>query len=132
MAIHSQSRLDMNPTILSIRTFIGAKDYLISRQFYTAWGFKEIVTSPKMSYFSNDTFGFYLQDHYEKDWIDNSMLFLEVSNLSDYWERLKGKNLDGKFKNVKLVEPTTFDWGSEGFIYDPSGILWHIGEFNRK
>ncbi len=83
-----------------------------------------------MSYFHNDVFGFYLQDHYVKEWVDNCMLFMEVSSLSDYWEILKAKNLDKKFKGVKLVEPTSFDWGSEGFVYDPSGILWHIGEFN--
>ncbi|MEO1254335.1 MAG: glyoxalase [Bacteroidota bacterium] len=121
----------MKPKIKSIRSFIGAKDYQVSRNFYAKWGFREIVTSPKMSYFSDDVFGFYLQDYFIKEWVDNTMLFMEVSNLSDYWEILKGKNLDQKFEGVKLVEPTTFDWGSEGFVYDPSGILWHIGEFNK-
>ena len=120
----------MNHPVHSIRAFTGAKDYQKSREFYKAWGFKESITSPKMSYFSLGNFGFYLQDHYVKDWIENSMLFLEVDNLISYWEILKAKNLDGKFEGVKLVEPTTFDWGSEGFIYDPSGVLWHIGEFS--
>ena len=120
----------MKPTILSLRSFIGAKDYKVSRNFYTTWGFNEIVTSPKMSYFHNEVFGFYLQDHYVKEWVDNSMLFIEVNSLSDYWEILKAKNLDQKFTGVKLVEPISFDWGSEGFVYDPSGILWHIGEFS--
>ena len=22
-------------------------------------------------------------------------------------------------------------WGKEGFVHDPSGILWHIGEFSK-
>ncbi|MEP1033290.1 glyoxalase [Ekhidna sp.] len=121
----------MKPAIESIRAFVGAKNYQQSREFYETWGFSEVVTSPKMSYFSIENFGFYLQDFYVKDWVENTMLFLEVENLSDYWEILKGKNLDKKFKGVKLVEPTTFDWGNEGFVYDPSGVLWHIGEFTR-
>ncbi|MEQ6165729.1 glyoxalase [Ekhidna sp. MALMAid0563] len=120
----------MKPAVNSIRTFIGAKDYQLSRDFYSAWGFEETITSPKLSYFAIDNFGFYLQDHFVKDWVENSMVFLEVESLSEYWEVLKAKNLDQKFKGVKLVEPTTFDWGNEGFVYDPSGVLWHIGEFN--
>ncbi|WP_462250198.1 VOC family protein [Ekhidna sp.] len=120
----------MKNCVQSIRTFVGAKDFNQSREFYKAWGFNEIVTSPKMSYFSVDNFGFYLQDHYVKEWVENTMLFLEVENLSDCWEVIKAKNLEKKFKGVKLVEPTTFEWGSEGFVYDPSGVLWHIGEFN--
>ncbi|MEO9485530.1 MAG: glyoxalase [Ekhidna sp.] len=119
----------MKPAIESIRAFVGAKDYQQSREFYKAWGFSEVVTSSKMSYFFIDNFGFYLQDYYVKDWIENTMLFIEVENLSDYWEILKGKSLDKQFEGVKLVEPTTFDWGHEGFVYDPSGVLWHIGEF---
>lgn len=130
MPRHAQFKDCMKPTILSLRAFIGSKDFRTSRDFYTAWGFNEIATSPKMSYFFNESLGFYLQDYYSKDWIDNSMLFMEVSNLSDYWEILRGKNLDKKFEGVKLVGPTSFDWGNEGFVYDPAGVLWHIGEFN--
>ncbi|MEQ8906519.1 glyoxalase [Ekhidna sp.] len=121
----------MKPAIESIRTFIGAKNYELSRSFYREWGFNESITSPKMSYFSIDKFGFYLQDHYSKDWVNNSMIFLEVSDLSSYWEVLKAKNLHKKYEGVKLVEPTSFDWGREGFVYDPSGVLWHLGEFNQ-
>ena len=55
----------------SIRTFIGSKNYTISRNFYTDLGFKEIITSKKLSYFYMEEFGFYLQDAYVKDWVDN-------------------------------------------------------------
>ncbi|SNT29890.1 hypothetical protein SAMN05421640_3276 [Ekhidna lutea] len=120
----------MDTTIQSIRPFIGARDYSQSRNFYKEWGFNEIITSPKLSFFHMNKVGFYLQDFFVKDWIENSMLVLQVDNLSDYWEVLKAKNLDQKFKGVKLVEPTSFDWGREGFVYDPSGVLWHIAEFN--
>ncbi|WP_421765209.1 glyoxalase [Ekhidna sp.] len=121
----------MKSPVKSIRPFIGARDYIQSRKFYLAWGFEEIVTSPKMSFFHLNETGFYLQDHYVKDWVDNSMLVLEVDDLTTYWEILKGKNLDQKFQGVKLVEPTSFDWGQEGFIFDPSGVLWHVAEFAR-
>ena len=46
----------------SIRAFIGAKNFTISRDFYTYLGFIEITISPIMSYFYKGEFGFYLQD----------------------------------------------------------------------
>jgi len=66
----------------SIRTFIGAKDFTESRQFYSDIGFTEHVIDAKMSYFTvNNSLGFYLQDYYVKDWINNSMVFLEVDSV---------------------------------------------------
>ena len=121
----------MKNNLASIRTFVGAKDFNISRTFYLDWGFEELKTDAKMSYFYANGFGFYLQDYYVKDWIDNSMLFLEVNNLNDYWQHLESLELPNKYENVRLVPIKSFDWGSEGFIYDPSGVLWHIGEFKK-
>lgn len=72
----------------SIRPFIGAKDYDLSRNFYLDFGFQEIVLSSEMSYFNSDGLGFYLQDAYVKDWIDNKMLFMEVENVTRFWNEL--------------------------------------------
>jgi len=64
----------MNHKAKSIRPFIGAKDYEISREFYKDLGFEEIILSNTMSYFKTQEMGFYLQDAYVKDWVDNSMV----------------------------------------------------------
>ena len=117
--------------IKSIRTFIGAKDYEVSRRFYRDLGFEEIIIFPKMAYFHMGDFGFYLQDAYVKDWIENSMVFLEVNNLAQQLETIKKLELDQKYENVRVTEIVYNDWGNEFFIYDPSGILWHIGEFTK-
>ena len=73
----------------SIRAFIGAANYRISRNFYLDLGFEEFKISPKMSYFRLGEFGFYLQDAYVKDWVDNTMLFLEVENLEKHLKEIK-------------------------------------------
>ncbi|EPR65965.1 hypothetical protein [Cyclobacterium qasimii] len=117
----------MEHKIKSIRPFIGAKDYGLSRQFYTDLGFTEIVLSSKMSYFKSGAFGFYLQDAYVKDWVDNTMVFMEVEDLDKQLEKIKA--LSQKYKGVRLSEIVYNDWGNEFFLHDPSGILWHIGEF---
>lgn len=120
----------MNHNIKSIRTFIGAKDYNLSRQFYLDFGFEEIKIPYKMSYFKSGDFGFYLQDAYVKKWVDNSMLFLEVNNVEQHLADTKKLNLDGKYKKVRISEIHYNDWGNEYFMHDPSGVLWHIGTFN--
>jgi len=57
------------------------------------------------------------------------MLFLEVDDVEAYFSKLAMLQLPEKYPNVKIVPIKFFDWGKVGFIHDPSGILWHIGEF---
>ncbi len=120
----------MNQKTKSIRPFIGAKNFEISRNFYRDLGFKEITLGANMSVFKLDDLAFYLQDYYLQDWIDNTMLFLEVENVDSYFQELLALDLTNKYENVKITPVKKFDWGKEGFLHDPSGVLWHIGEFS--
>ena len=123
---------EMSEKIISIRAFIGAKDFGISRNFYKDLGFKESVLFYNMSYFSKQGFGFYLQDAYVKDWINNTMIFLEVENIEQYWNELVALELPVKYDGVRLIPVRHEPWGKECFLHDPSGILWHFGEFISK
>jgi catechol 2,3-dioxygenase-like lactoylglutathione lyase family enzyme len=114
----------------SIRPFIGAKNYEMSRNFYRELGFQESIISADMSLFKTDQIGFYLQDAYVQDWIDNSMIFLEVDDVDRSWKELLALNLTTKYQGVKLTAIREYDWGRECFLHDPSGILWHFGQFN--
>jgi hypothetical protein len=116
----------------SIRPFIGAKKFEISRKFYQDLGFQESVISHNMSYFDTAGFGFYLQDAYVKDWIDNTMVFMEVDDVKRFYIELTALELSSKYENVRLVPVRELPWGRECFLHDPSGILWHFGEFNAK
>ncbi len=122
----------MNHTAISIRPFIGAKDYELSRSFYRDLGFEEVVLFPDMSLFKTDRIGFYLQNADVKDWIDNTMVFIEVADVDGYWEKLQALNLAAKYPGVRLVPIRQQTWGKECFLYDPSGILWHFGQFNTN
>jgi hypothetical protein len=59
----------MNHKAVSIRPFIGAKNFEISRSFYQDLGFQEAILGNNFSYFHTESIGFYLQDAYVKDWI---------------------------------------------------------------
>ncbi|MEO0338688.1 MAG: glyoxalase [Bacteroidota bacterium] len=119
----------MQHQALSIRTFIGAKDYEISRSFYKDLGFEEFVVGEKMCLFRIDGLGFYLQDYYAEDWVNNSMVFLEVTNPEAHLEQVKALDLTRKYPNVRFTEVQYNDWGREYFMHDPSGVLWHFGAF---
>lgn len=119
----------MEPAIKSIRPFIGARNFDVSRRFYADLGFREGVLSPTLSVFTAGNFAFYLQDYYLAEWVDNTMVFLEVANVDDYWTQLVVLNLPATYPTVKLVPVKSFDWGKECFVHDPSGVLWHVGEF---
>ncbi|MCO4822085.1 MAG: glyoxalase [Flavobacteriaceae bacterium] len=116
----------------SIRTFIGSKNYTISREFYKDLGFEEVITSENMSYFYIEKFGFYLQDAYVKDWVDNSMIFFEVDHLENTLKTIKDLKLTEKYKNVRLSKIVSKAWGYEFFLHDPSGVLWHFGKFKNN
>ena len=113
----------------SIRPFIGAKDFDLSRRFYRDLGFSESVISDDMSYFYSDRLGFYLQKAYVKDWVDNTMVFMEVDDTARFWKELVDRDLPAQYEGVRLMPIRVYDWGRECFLRDPSGILWHFGEF---
>ena len=103
----------------------------MSRSFYSELGFEEVPLSDDMSYFRFGELGFYLQNYYVKDWINNSMIFLEVEDTERYHTMLMELGLPENYKKVKISKIQDNDWGREFFLHDPSGILWHIGEFYK-
>ncbi|GAA4308390.1 VOC family protein [Mucilaginibacter gynuensis] len=113
----------------SIRPFIGAKDFELSRSFYRDLGFQEVVLSPQLSVFKTEEIAFYLQNAYVQDWVDNTMIFLEVNSVDSYFAELSALKLTDKYVGVRLSPIRTEQWGKECFLHDPSGILWHFGEF---
>ncbi|MEM6468404.1 MAG: glyoxalase [Planctomycetota bacterium] len=120
--LHQQAR--------SLRSFIGSLDYGQSREFYRRLGFAELELSERMCYFKvNDKLGFYLQDYHVADWVQNSMIFLEVVDVEESHRLIQSLDLPGRFPNVRLSEIKEETWGKEFFLHDPSGVLWHIGAF---
>ncbi|MFY8021409.1 MAG: glyoxalase [Bacteroidia bacterium] len=116
--------------IQSIRPFIGAKDYQVAQKFYQEIGFEPLELSHHLMVFKKENFAFYLQDAYVEDWVNNSMVFLELDELDTYHRQLKAKNLPAQFEGVKLSEIQIMPWGKVFYLHDPSSILWHIGTFN--
>lgn len=114
---------------LSIRPFIGATDFEESKAFYHDLGFAEVALSSGLSLFKKADCAFYLQNAFNRDWIDNTMVFLEVEDVQSFRDKLVALDLPAKYKNVRLTPMRVDHWGRECFVHDPSGVLWHFGEF---
>lgn len=116
---------------ISIRPFLGSKDYKLSQSFYEALGFMKLYDDDKLSYFRvKENIGFYLQAYYNTEWVNNTMVFLEIPDPEKLYEDLKLKELDEKYPGAGLKAMQYNDWGKEFFLHDPSGNLWHFGEFS--
>ncbi len=116
--------------ITSIRTFIGSKDFNLSKRFYLAIGFEIVDISPDLSYVRiKQDIGFYLQNYYNKTWCHNTMLFLERDDAEMYRDELLSSDFLKEFPTSKISDIRKEDWGIEWFLHDPAGILWHIGYF---
>ena len=82
-----------------------------------------------MSLFRIGGTGFYLQDYFVKTWINNSMVFLEVVDVDNFYKQALALDLPRRYKTARLAPVVNRDWGKECFVHDPCGVLWHVGEF---
>lgn len=122
----------MKRQIKYIRPYISAKDFDESRLFYRHLGFEEKELSNNLTLFVKEEGAFYLQDAYVKDWVDNTQVFVEVEKAEQFWRELESLGLPEKFNGVRLIPVRHLDWGKACFLHDPSGILWHFGEFKKQ
>ena len=90
------------------------------------------MVEPKLCLFKSGELAFYLQGYYSKEWVENTMIFMEVESVNEFYNELLALNLPEKYKDVRLVPIRVEQWGSECFLHDPSGVLWHFGEFTPQ
>ncbi|MFN3667562.1 MAG: glyoxalase, partial [Sediminibacterium sp.] len=82
----------MSDKVLSIRPFIGAKNFERSREFYRDLGFEEMELEKNLCVYKLGNLSFYLQNAYVKDWIDNTMVFMEVADVESFYQELSQLN----------------------------------------
>lgn len=122
----------MNFNTKSLRSFIGSKNFALSKEFYMSIGFTMTWEGERMCYFRiEDDYGFYLQDYFVEEWVYNTMLFLEVEDLEVCYDCITQLDLTGQFPGSKLSTFKEIEGGREFFLTDPSGVLWHFGEFRK-
>lgn len=110
-----------------IRPFVPARDFASSRLFYAALGFTTDYADDDLAILEFEGAGFLLQNYYVAAFADNCMNQLFVPDLDGWWPRTA--ELVERFGVRAPVAPEMQAWGIRvGFLYDPSGVLWHVAE----
>ena len=111
-----------------VRPFIPAKDFDLSKRFYETLGFEKVLDS-QVAIFNAGSGGFILQNYYQKDWAENSMMQLIVDDLDAWWRHITDLDLPGKFGVPAPKAPAMQPWGLRvAYVIDPAGVLWHIAQ----
>ena len=75
---------------------------------------------------------FMLQDHYVKDWAENSMLTVVVDDATAWHRRVSTALAGGDLGPARVAEPRHESWGATvTYVWDPCGVLLHFTEFDR-
>lgn len=115
-------------TTESVRPFLPAKDFAVSKSFYEALGFRKLLDGD-VAIFAVGTGSFILQDYYQEEWAGNFMMQLLVDDLDAWWIHIEGLNLSAHFGVRAPQPPAVQPWGLRvAYLVDPSGVLWHVAE----
>lgn len=111
-----------------VRPFIPAKDFDRTKAFYEALGFEKVLDG-EVAIFNAGSGGFILQQYYQKEWAENTMLQLMVDDLDAWWAHIEALDLPAKFGVQPPKAPAIQPWGLNiAYVYDPSGVLWHVAQ----
>lgn len=115
--------------VLDLKTFVPARDFAHSRQFYRDLGFRENWSGDKVAEFGIGGYRFLLQDYYVKDWAENFMMHLMVKDADAWWQHIQDSGIVGKYGLNMARPPTMQPWGLRVlYLADPTGVLWHIAD----
>lgn len=118
--------------ILGLRPFVPARDYDLSTRFYEALGFDAVHKDEHVVVFAAAGFGFILQNFFVEALARNTMVQLLLEDADAWWARNQPESLVVPFGVKPPLAPAMQHWGMKvGFVFDPSGVLWHVAERPR-
>ncbi len=117
-----------NLSIVEIKAFVPARDFVRSKQFYADLGFTIVWSSDDLAYVRYGEASFLLQNFYVAAHADNFMMHMLVEDVEAWWDRVVAQALPAKY-GVFAEPPADRSWGLRDFpIADPAGVLWRIGQ----
>lgn len=121
--------MDAADPILALRPFVPARDYDLSGRFYEALGFVPTHRDDDVTILKLGSFGFILQNRYVAAFAENCMVQILVRDADAWWTKADPFRLVADFGVKPPKAPEMQSWGLKvGFVYDPSGVLWHVAE----
>nr|WP_316641946.1 VOC family protein [uncultured Roseateles sp.] len=115
-----------NLSVVEVKAFVPARDFERSMAFYQALGFNRASVGGGIAYFHHGHASFLLQDFYVREHADNFLMHLLVEDVAA-WHAM-AKAVAQQFE-VRIGEPEDQPWAMRDFVlFDPSGVLWRIGQ----
>ena len=108
------------------KAFVPARDFELSKRFYQAVGFTLAWSTPDLACFRHNTSCFLLQNLHVPEHTKNFQMHLLVENVDEWWRHI---SVAVAPFGIKVEEPEDRQWGLRDFaLFDPSGVLWRIGQ----
>jgi hypothetical protein len=118
---------------INLAPFIGAKNFSQSIAFYRALGWTIGNENDGVVEMSFGETVFYLQNAYQKDWCENTMMYLMVSDASAWYEKVQSVLSGSNYGLARVKEPVQEAHAkSVTYLWDPSGVLWHLAEVETR
>jgi uncharacterized glyoxalase superfamily protein PhnB len=115
-----------------LRPSLPAQNFKASKEFYEALGFEKLMDG-EVAVFRVGADEFILQQYYQKDWAENTMMQLMVDDLDSWWSRIERLNLPARFGVPAPKPPAMQPWGLRiAYVVDPCGVLWHVAQRPEK
>jgi len=113
---------------LEIKAFVPAQDFGLSKRFYADLGFTQKSEGGGVAYFACGHCAFLLQDYYVKEFAENCVMHLLVTDVRAWHRHVSAADLAGRY-GVAVSAVTEQPWGITDFaVTDPSGVCWQIGQ----
>jgi uncharacterized glyoxalase superfamily protein PhnB len=129
----SEKQADLAGTVQALRPFVPAKNFEISRRFYADLGFRVVSLGDALAEMHLGPYSFLLQDFYVEQWAGNFMMHMLVDDVDKWWDHIVTLDLASRYGVESPRPPKLESWGLRvTYVFDPSGVLWHIAELPAK
>jgi predicted lactoylglutathione lyase len=82
---------------VEIKAFVPAKDFDLSKRFYSDLGFTIGWSSDDLAYLHAGNSAFLLTRYYQKDYAENFMMHMLVEDVEAWWQHVEAQQLAQKY-----------------------------------
>jgi len=124
-------RPSLGQIVKAMRPVVPARDFETSQRFYIELGFQPRSLTDRLVEMRLGAFSFILQAYYVREWADNSVIHVTVSNVGLWWQHIVSLDLPARY-GVKTQAPQPEGWATVAGVTDPSGVLWRFVETSAE
>ena len=110
-------------SIRDMKPYVPAKDFELSKRFYSALGFEMSEGWGGTADFEMNGCRFRLQNYYVEEWANNFMFVIGVDDAEGWHQHVAAMLATGEFPGMRIKAPEPVDGSSVLHVIDPTGVL---------